>query len=212
MNSMLTDAGELQSVLDSLSLIGCKVLSFDIVGRLKGLDHQSMIDYYNNMIAPEGGPYRKPGSRIFKDEISLDLGRTRMVSTDGPCVMRLDDGRTLTIRMLDISQASVAASTALAYERNKEVDATKIMSPIIGESISKITVAEMPESSCEHRYLPEAEYPNPFKYVRIDCEEHSLYVSYLTCAAMNNAEGLDVLDMTMGELAESISYYDELFD
>lgn len=212
MAGTLTDAAELQNAVGELSLTGCKVLSFDIVGRLKGLDHQSMLDYYNNAIAPEGGPYRKPGSRITKDEIPPDSGRTRMVSTDGPCIMRLDDGRTLSIRISGSSHASVAASAMLAYEKNKEVDAGKIMAPIIGERVSRVTVVEMPESSWERGYLDEENIPHPFKYIRIDCEEHSLYMSYLTCAVMNNVEGLDVLGMTMGELEESISYYDELFD
>ena len=53
------DASELQATFDGLSLAGSKMLSFDILGRLMGLDHLSMLDLYNNVVAPEGA-YRKP--------------------------------------------------------------------------------------------------------------------------------------------------------
>lgn len=204
------DAKTLQNELNGLSLVGRRILSFDILGRPKYLNHQSMLDTYNNCVVPEGGPYRKPGSVIFENEIPLNLIRTRMVSTDGPYILKLDDGRILEILIPDYSAAAISTSYGKSIERNREFNASMIMSPIVGECISSTAVGKLPEGVYEWNFLEGAS--DPFKYIRIDCEEHSLYLSYPSCTLMNNVKGLDPLSMTMGELKDSISYYSELFD
>ena len=84
------------------------------------------------------------------------------------------------------------------------------MAPIIGERISAITVARLSADAYEWYYVEGIS--DPFKHIRIDCERHSFHLSYPTFTVMNNVEGLDPLDMTMGELKDAVSYYSDLFD
>ena len=207
---VLTGAEALQGELDGLALIGRKILSMGIRGELFGFDHQHMLDVYNNCLAPEGGPYRKPDDAVFEDEIPLDLEQTRMVSTEDPIFLVLDDGRTVDIAISGFSEAAVSVGSTEGREKNRLVDVDKVMAPILGERISAVAVHGMEENAYERHYVEDAS--DPFKCIRVDCEDHSLYFSYPTCTVMRNAPELEPLGMTMGELKDAVSYYSELFD
>lgn len=208
---LTSDAASMQQTLDDLNLIGRRILSFDIVGRMSYFDHQSMLNIYNNFIASEGGPHRKPGSVIRESEIPLDLELTRTVHTNGPRIMKLDDGCFLEILIPDFGCAGASTTREDNYGKNELVNASLIMKPILGERISAIQVVEMRADSQERLYVSPAS-EHPIRHIRIDCETHSLYFSFTDTAVMNNVKKLDPLGITMRELKEALSYYGELFD
>ena len=125
--------------------------------------------------------------------------------------MKLDDGRFLEILIPDFGCAGASTTYEDKYGKNELVDSSLIMKPILGEKISGYQIAEPPKGSPK-RFYAGLEHDHPIKHIRIDCEAHSLYLSFTGNVVMNNVEKLDPLGMTMRELKEPLGYYSELFD
>ena len=204
-------ADELRKVFESMGLVGKTIASVDVVGKMVSPTHQSIIDLYNNMLRAEGEPYRR--GMISEDEIPLDCERMRSVAPRGPLVIGFQDGSTVEISFDGASEASVACGQVGERQPNREVDAAKILRPIIGETVSSVEVIGAAEGSYEGMCAKKEGREDPFKYVLIRCKDHMLYITWTyTCAVMHNDANLSPLTMTMGELKDSISYYGELFD
>ena len=61
----------------------------------------------------------------------MRCGNERLISPDGPIIMKLDDGRTLEIEIPSVSQAIVSVGFDKVFEKNREIDVDKIMAPFI---------------------------------------------------------------------------------
>lgn len=204
-------ASKLREAFDSKSMVGKKIVSIDVVGKMAFPTHQSMIDLYNNILKAEEEPYRR--GAIKKGEIPLDLEQTRSIAPEGPLVLGFDDGSSLEITFDNASEVFLAWGQSGERQPNREVDASKILYPIIGETVSTVEVVNASECSYEWTCAEEEGRKDPFKHILIRCEDHMLYFTWTyTCAVMPNDAKLSPLSMTIGELKDSISYYEELFD
>ena len=206
-------AAILAGTLSELSIVGRMVSSVDIVGMILISDRSSMIDYYNDVVRKDGEPYRRSTRPIYQDEIPLSTPRTRLVLSDGPFIIGFDDGMMFEIAIPDPSCAFVRFDHDIgAHPQNAFVNASGILRPIIGETITNIEVRPMNQNDQELDYISQTCQSDAFKMCLIRCEEHALGIFWSTCIVMTNAEKPWPLEMTMGELKSNISYYDELFD
>ena len=204
-------ASELREAFNLKSMVGKKIVSIDVVGKMAFPTHQTMIDLYNNIFKTEEEPYRR--DVIAEDEIPLDFERTRSIAPNGPLVLGFDDGSALEITFDNASEVFLAWGQSGERQPNREVDASKILHPIIGETVSAVEVVNASEGSYEWMCAEEEGREDPFKHILIRCEDHMLYITWTyTCTVMPNDTNLTPLSMTIGELKDSISYYEELFD
>lgn len=204
-------ARELREAFDSRSMIGKRIVSVDVIGKMAFPTHQSMIDLYNNVLKADGEPYRR--GVIAENEIPLDLELTRSIAPKGPLVLGFDDGSSLEITFNNSSEIFLAWGQSGERQANREVDASKILHPIIGETVSAVEIVGASEGSYEWMCAEEEGREDPIRHILIRCEDHMLFIAWTyTCAVMPNDAKLSALTMTMVELRDSISYYGELFD
>ncbi|MCH3942387.1 MAG: hypothetical protein LKE37_01505 [Atopobiaceae bacterium] len=204
---------ELRDALSRLPIVGRRVVSVDIVGRLLHTDRVTMINCYNNQVRKPDEPFRLTRMPIYEDEIPLAVPRTRLVLSDGPFVFGLDDGSALEIAMPGSSCAIIDfVRNASSRPRNDLVNASGILRPAIGEAVTGIEVMAMSIRDQERGYVEEAYQVDAFKRCLIRCEDHAFEIFWGTCIASTNDELPVPLEMTMGDLRDNISCYSDLVD
>ena len=206
-------SGELRDALSRLPLVGRRVVSVDIVGRLLHTDRVTMINCYNNQVRKPDEPFRLTRMPIYEDDIPLSVPRTRIVLSDGPFAFGLDDGSALEIAMPGPSCVIIDfVRDASSRPRNDLVNASGILRPAIGEAITGTEVMAMSVKSQDCDYLEEAYQADAFKRCLVRCEGHAFEIFWDMCITSTNDSRPVPLEMTMGDLRDNISYYSDLFD
>ena len=206
-------ATELGNTLCELPLVGRRITSIDIIGRLRFADRGSMIDFYNSAVRRPGEPYRLSPMPIYQDEIPLAAQRTRLISTDGPLIVGLDDGSALELTMTNASCAFVDFERVAEHREGKGlVNVSGILRPILGETITCVEVQNLSSDTQEWDYVDSAFRDDPFRMCMIRCEDHLLWASWIDTMVLTNGEKPQAMEMTMGEWKDCVSYYADLFD
>lgn len=207
---ILYNIDELQSRLEECDLIGSKIEAIDIIGKLAYTDHSSMITCYYNTI-PEGEKIVRR-HHVYEDEIPLDMQRSRTLSSHNPYVITLDGGLVCEIGFQGASRATVELKDTNNHRPNRFVNASKILAPVIGETITGIRVVPMRENEQERHYIVKGKSKHPFRTVEIICESVILYMNWINAVLLDINDRNSPLQMTMGEWKSCISYYSDLFD
>lgn len=206
------EAGDLLAALDCMGLAGKTVEAIGISGGLSLFGREHMINLYNNLVAMETGRFRRTWEPIYEDELPRDATVTRMVSTESPVVVSFTDGTTLEVAATDFGVFDVRSGVMGETPVNSEVDATRILRPVIGETVNSVEVLEPGDDSQWRELALEHGGINPPKAILLRCERHMLYLSYTTCAVLLNEDVLNPVGMTIGELRDAIAFWDEQFD
>lgn len=209
----ITEADELCSVLENLDLEGCRILSIATAGKDPVFDRTFAINYYNLMvIGPTGHQdprWKHCGDTVYAWEIPDECIQTRLLNSDEPYLLALDDGRVLAVGMIDFGKAVAEIVPASAIPENPPADAGLVFKDIIGE---EITVTHVKESS-SHREPAIYMDPAPKKSIHhfvVKCSEHSLYFSFAMCAILDAND--DVSSMSFAEVKEASPYLLDYFD
>lgn len=104
------------------------------------------INYHNHMVIGSTG-YHDPrwkhlGDAVYAWEIPDESVQTRLLNSDKPFLLSLDDGRVLAVGVIDFGKVIAEIVTPSEVPENPPANAQLVFRDIIGEEIKSVSVKE----------------------------------------------------------------------
>lgn len=212
---IFTEADELRAAMSAFNIAGRRIVSVDTTGVDPLMDKLSIYNIFLQTF--EGRVFRRHprwksfGEPIYESDIPDDMIQTRLLSSDKPFLITLDNGCILCLGNTDWGTFTAMMLPPTSIPKNLPINANLVFKDIIGQSIAGLEVKDASKNHYDIQqmgFIPE----RPIQNIRLICERHSLMFSGGGYCWLLSADGKRTFGMTFAERKAAEPYILDYFD
>lgn len=173
--------------------------------------YNTFLQTFEGRVSRSHPRWKSFGEPIYESDIPDDMIQTRLIHSNKPFLITLDNEYVLCLGNTDWGTFTAMLLPPTPIPKKLPINANMVFKDIIGQSITGFEVEDASTSHYDIQQMspiPE----RPVQNMRLICEHHSLMFSGGGCCWLLTADGKDCFGMTFAERKAAEPYILDYFD